>query len=114
MAEALLNLAREQVQLIPVRVDGFDDNAFIVNVLSEVRCVDEARSTFQKFLPGNTVRPDKIGQYEMITKLSVDPRLAEGFEIFRPWGWKVATIISERMKEVIEQVGAQGTIFQEV
>ena len=114
MAAALLRHAEKQIQLIPVQVENFDEEIFIVNVLSEIKCVDEARSTFQKYLPGNISRPDKVGGYEIVAELFIDPESAVGFEIFRPWGWKVAVIVSERIKEVITQVGAQGTKFQEV
>lgn len=35
-------------------------------------------------------------------------------KVFRPWGWTVAQILSEEIKEALERVGATGTKFKEV
>ncbi|PFH11020.1 hypothetical protein BCF11_3460 [Collimonas sp. PA-H2] len=112
MASALLNHVGNQIQLIPVHVDGFNEEVFILNILNSATCVDESRSEFEKWEPGNTQRPDKVGQYKMISKLFVDPSTTNDLDIFRPWGWTIKVIISERLKSVIEAVGATGTNFE--
>lgn len=111
MAEALLACARDEIQLIPVHVDDFNEDVFIVNVLSKPKCIDESRSIFEKWAPNNPERPDRAGEYKMIMELYVDPNAAEGKNILRPWGWATQVIVSEKLKEVVESISATGTVF---
>lgn len=111
MAEAILGLAGDEMQLIPVHVNDFDEDVFIVNILNKIKCVDESRSLFEKWAPGNKERPDRVGEYKMIMKLFIDSDAAQGKNILRPWGWTTQVIVSEKMKEVVESISAVGTVF---
>jgi prolyl-tRNA synthetase len=46
--------------------------------------------------------------------LRIDPTKVEGAHIFRPWGWRVALLVSEDVKEALEREGLTGTRFTEV
>ena len=35
-------------------------------------------------------------------------------EIFRTWGWPVSIIVSERVKQAMEEASVTGTLFTEV
>jgi hypothetical protein len=35
-------------------------------------------------------------------------------QIFRPWGWQVALIVSERVKRTLEEDSVTGVRFKEV
>ena len=59
-------------------------------------------------------RPDKMGQYRNVSGLKVDPAKVGGANIFRPWGWTVVLIISERVKLAMEEEGITGAKFIEV
>jgi len=48
----------------------------------------------------------------MIMELFIDPNATEGRNILRPWGWATQVIVSEKLKKVIESVGADGTKFE--
>lgn len=112
MADRLLQVVgADEIQLIPVAISGVDDGFSIINVLQRIKCVDEEKSVFEKWLPGNSARPDKAGEYKMIEKLRVEPVLAQGRHIFRLWGWSQAVVVSERVKEVVEAYGSADTVF---
>ncbi len=59
-------------------------------------------------------RPDKLGQYRAVYGLRIDPTKVGDARIFRPWGWRVALIISEDLKQAMEAEGLSGTRFVEV
>jgi hypothetical protein len=41
-------------------------------------------------------------------------RIVAGAKVFRPWGWRVALIVAEDVKEALEHTGATGLDFREV
>jgi hypothetical protein len=102
-----------QIQLIPAKVEVSGDEIFIVNALRELKCIDEKRSRYTKF-EDNGIRPDKIGQYSGFSELRVDAGMCDGLDIFRPWGWHQALIVSERVREAAERLGVEATIFRSV
>jgi hypothetical protein len=107
-----LGLDRE-VQFIPTRVEGFTEPYFLLNALRIIRCIDDARcEEVLHWLPEDN-RPDKVGQYRDIGGLKVDPEKIDA-DVFRPWGWTVILIVSERVKQALESEGITGTRFIEV
>lgn len=105
-----LGLQRE-VQFIPVEVEGQTEPYFILNALQVIRCVDEARSDEVFFWRPEDGEPDKVGQYKNIRGLKVDPSRIRDANIFRPWGWRVILIVSERVKLAMDEEGITGTYF---
>lgn len=104
----------EEVQFIPVEVEGQIEPWFILNALRIIPCIDEARcEEVVRWLPEDN-RPDKMGGYRNVSGLKVDPERTAGARIFRPWGWKVVLIVSESLKQALEQEGITGTRFVEV
>jgi hypothetical protein len=108
-----LNLHQE-VQFIPTRVEGFSEPYFLLNALRIIRCIDDARSEEVLYWRPEDNRPDKSGQYRNVRGLRVDPSKVGGASIFRPWGWTVALIVSERIKYALEGEGVTGTRFMDV
>jgi hypothetical protein len=108
-----LGLQRE-VQFIPVEVEGQAEPYFILNALQIIRCVDEARSDEVFFWRPEDGEPDKVGQYKNVRGLKVEPSRIGDANIFRPWGWRVILIVSERVKLAMDQEGITGTYFVEV
>lgn len=109
----LLGLERE-AQFIPVEVEGQAEPWFILNALQAIRCIDDARCEEVFYWRPEDDRPDKIGQYKNVRGLKVNPAKVGSANIFRPWGWKVALIVSERVKQAMEAEGITGTDFVEV
>lgn len=66
-------------------------------------CIGESRSEEVWFYTASDSQPEKLGQYRNVVGLKIDPIHAEGRNIFRPWGWPVAMIVSERLKAAPER-----------
>ncbi|AKJ01916.1 Hypothetical protein AA314_03542 [Archangium gephyra] len=58
--------------------------------------------------------PKKVGTYRAVHGMRIDPTKVEGARIFRPWGWLVALIVSQDIKEALEQDQITGAKFIEV
>jgi hypothetical protein len=104
----------QDVQFIPARVEGHAEPYFILNPLRIIRCIDDARSEEVRYWKPEDGQPDKVGEYRVVAGMRIDPTKVGDARIFRPWGWRVALIISEDLKQALEQEGITGTRFVEV
>lgn len=59
-------------------------------------------------------RPEKVGQYLMVTNLTINPDRTDGQDIFRIRGWEIALIVSEEIKRSIEGMPNLGVVFDPV
>ena len=105
---------QKEVQFIPVEVEGQTEPYFIFNALQVIRCIDDARCEEVFYWQPEDNRPDKVGKYRNVRGLKVDPAKVGDADIFRPWGWVVVLIVSERVKLAMETEGITGTKFIEV
>ena len=106
-------LGIEEVQFIPVRVKGQAEPCFILNALRIIRCVDDARCRRVEYWAPEDEQPEKLGEYRVVSGLRIDPKKVGDARIFRPWGWTVALVVSEDLKQALEQEGITGTRFVE-
>jgi hypothetical protein len=108
------HLGIQEVQFLPVQVDGHTGPYFILNALRILRCIDDARcEEVQYFTPADG-QPEKVGEYKYVRGMRIDPEKTEGIRVFRPWGWTLSLIVSEDVKEALEREGITGTRFIEV
>ncbi|MFL5351458.1 imm11 family protein [Archangium sp.] len=105
---------QKEVQFIPVEIDGQEEPWFILNTLQVIRCIDDARCEEVFYWLPEHNRPDKLGGYKNVRGLKVDPAKIGEANIFRPWGWLVVLIVSERVKQAMEEAGITGIKFLEV
>ncbi|ATB42824.1 hypothetical protein CYFUS_008303 [Cystobacter fuscus] len=105
---------QHQIQLIPARVEEHPEPYFVLNTLRLIRCVDEARCEELSFWEPRHGEPERVGHYRNVVGLKVDPEKVGDAHIFRPWGWPVALIVSERVKRALEDEGLSGPRFVEV
>ncbi|HYO54800.1 imm11 family protein [Archangium sp.] len=105
---------QKEVQFIPVEVEGQAEPWFILNALQVIRCIDDARCEEVFYWRPEDGEPDRVGQYKNVRGLKVDPAKVGDAHIFRPWGWLVVLIVSERVKVAMEAEGITGTEFIEV
>ncbi|HYO57575.1 imm11 family protein [Archangium sp.] len=105
---------QKEVQFIPVEVEGQTEPWFILNALQVIRCIDDARCEDVFYWQLEDGEPDRVGQYRNVRGLKVDPEKIGDANIFRPWGWKVVLIVSERVKQAMEAEGITGMKFIEV
>ena len=114
VASILTGLASNDVQLIPVEVDGQLEEYFILNATRIVKCIDDrASEEVRRWLPEDG-RPEKLGMYRSIFGMRIDPTQVDDVKAFRTWGWTVALIVSEDIKAALERAGVTGCRFQEV
>jgi hypothetical protein len=105
---------QKEVQFIPVEVEGQTEPWFILNALQVIRCIDDARCEEVFYWQPEDGEPDRVGHYKNVRGLKVDPAKIGDAHIFRPWGWLVVLIVSEHIKQALEQEGITGTKFIEV
>ena len=99
---------RVDCQFIPCRVEGQAERYVLLHTLRIIKCVDEPRCKVVAY------DNDGSGEYSNIRGLKIDPTKVGDANIFRPWGWKVALIVSERVKQAMEEEGLTGARFTEV
>jgi hypothetical protein len=105
---------QKEVQFIPVEVEGQTEPYFLLNALQVIRCIDDARCEEVFHWRPEDGEPDRVGEYKNVRGLKVDPSKIGDANIFRPWGWLVVLIVSERVKQAMEEAGITGTKFIEV
>lgn len=103
----------DEVQLFPVKVPGTTEKYYILVIKNALDCVDEERSDFEKFEPGNDIRPDLAGEYSGIRVLKVDPSRIDR-HIFRIAKYEVAAIVSSEVKDKLEKAQLRGIKFRSV
>jgi hypothetical protein len=113
LGQAIETVAGDGVQRLPAKIAGRAGRQAI-NVLREVRCIDEGASEILKWSEADG-RPEKVGKYRMITRLRIDPALVPGdAHMFRLQGWEVVVVVSETMKSAMEQAGCRGAAFEPI
>lgn len=108
--DELASLVGDAVALYSAKVVGNSGAFYVLNALKCLRCVDESRSEFIKWLPEHGVA-NKVGQYRQITKLRLRREAVEGSDLFRIEGWRIALIVSERVKCAMERLKVRGVTY---
>jgi len=106
-------LGLQEVQFLPVQVDGHPGPWFILNALRILRCIDDARCAEVQYFTPEDGQPEKVGEYKYVRGMRIDPARAESAHLFRAWGWD-ALLVSEDLKQALEREGITGTEFTEV
>ncbi|HLK99395.1 MAG TPA: DUF1629 domain-containing protein [Myxococcaceae bacterium] len=113
VASMLAKRAPNDVQLIPADIEGQPDQYLVLVATRLIRCIDEKASEVSFWKPEHGV-PDKVGQYMGVDRLRIDKRKVGNAKVFRPEGWEVVLIVSEVIKNAIEDMGVTGARFEEV
>jgi len=106
--------AGDDVQLIPISIDGQPTPFFILNALHAIDCVDEQRSEGIQRWTAADERPDMLGGYKAIDVLHIDPGRVGGHSLFRVKGWVVALLISEALRDALVGAHLVGPKFDPV
>lgn len=102
------------VQFIPARVEAHLEPYFILNALRIIPSIDEARCAEVEHWKPEDGQPETVGEYRSVAGMRIDPSKVGDARIFRPWGWDVALIVSNELKQAIEAAGLSGTRFVDV
>jgi len=115
VADLLLRLAPKDIQIVAAIADGFPDQYFIVNVVTERRCIDEAASaSIEKYTEDDRdTFPNLVGSYFYVGGLKIDKAKVEDAKVFRTWGWG-SIIVAEEIKDAFEAAHVKGAMFKEV
>jgi hypothetical protein len=113
IGEILQSICPGEIERFPVMVDLDGEQLEILNAVQTVNCVDEKRSCTVKFGPDGP-RPDRAGDYELVSDLRIDAERAGNNSIFRLAGWQVALIVSNTVKQAIEGIPNLGIVFESV
>ncbi|HTM55407.1 MAG TPA: DUF1629 domain-containing protein [Pirellulales bacterium] len=113
VANVFRTICPGDIELFSVDIGGARDSYQILNVLHEFKCLDEARSEFTKWQPGDH-RSDLIGEYHSVSKVRIDATQTEDSHIFRIVGWHIDLIVSAELKEAMQTVPQLGIVFEHV
>ncbi|HEX8434182.1 imm11 family protein [Archangium sp.] len=114
VAAIFSELAPRDVQLIPVEVGSQPDGYFVLNVTRVVKCIDDEASEEVQYWTLEDGIPEKVGRYCAVAGMRIDTSKVGNAKVFRTWGWHVALIVSEDLKQALEGMGASGMKFVEV
>ena len=107
MAEAIRPLIDNHAQMFPVYIPGYRGFE-VLNTIMLIPCLDEHLSEFTKWTAEDG-RPDKIGDYQMVTRLRIDAhRVPRNLHVFRVKGWKIALIVSQAFVDAILPLNPTG------
>jgi hypothetical protein len=112
VAAILVALAGRDIQRIPVLAHPECDSE-IINVVSRVPCIDRTLSDIEWWTEADG-HPEMVGKPRMIIKLVIDKSHVPGCNIFRPEGWEVVIIVSDMVRNALEQEQVSGVKFVEV
>jgi hypothetical protein len=112
VASVFAELAPNDVQLLPVDVEGQPDQYLILVATRLIRCIDEKASRIQLWTHENGV-PEMVGQYFSVRDLRIEKEKVGDAKVFRLEGWTVSLIVSEEIHDALERMGATGTRFEE-
>ncbi len=114
VASVFSELAPEEVQTLPVEIEGQPEPFFILVATKLIRCIDERASRYVEIWRPEDGRPDKVGKYRDVRGMRIDPSQVDDAKVFRPWGWAIALLVREEIKTALEHMGASGAEFEEV
>ncbi|HYO74323.1 MAG TPA: DUF1629 domain-containing protein [Archangium sp.] len=105
---------RQQVQLLPVEVLGQKEPYFILNVLRVIQCIEDARCERVEYWRPEDGAPDRVGDYRLVRGLRISSSYVGDSDIFRPKGWSSVLLISERLKQALDEYQVSGLRFVEL
>ncbi|NOK22369.1 imm11 family protein, partial [Corallococcus carmarthensis] len=114
VAAILSERAPGDVQLIPVQIDSQPGAHRILVATRLVRCIDDRASEEVRYWTPEDGRPEKVGKYRAVSGMRIDPTKVGDAKVFRTWGWTLALIVSEDIKDALERAGVTGLKFTEV
>lgn len=113
VASLFTELASQDVQILPVELDGRPEQFCILVATRLIACIDEKASRVQFWRPEDGL-PEKVGQYSSVRDLHIDPTKVGSARVFRARGWPGPLIVSEDIKQGLERLGVSGVKFTEV
>jgi hypothetical protein len=111
IADVISQLAPTDVQFFPVEIPGAQGSYQILNAVCSLDCLDEERSEFTRWQPGDH-RSDRIGKYHMISTIRIDPERTGNHHVFRIKNWPIALLVSDAIKDALISIPRLGVLFE--
>lgn len=108
LADCWARFATSDIQRIPAHISDNCGDWEVIVVLPCIDCIDHTRSKITYHPPNHSEKP---GKPRGVLKLVLDPARIGDHHIFHPKDWEVATIVSEKVKQAMEDLGATGAEF---
>jgi hypothetical protein len=106
-------IAPTEFECFPVKIGTSTCGYSILNTICRIPCVDESRSIVTRWKQEDS-RPDRIGKYRMVSNLTIDARRTHDAHIFRVEDFEIALIVSEKIKQALEETRDLGIVFKPV
>jgi hypothetical protein len=113
VAEIVRGIAPADVEWFPVGVPGAKHSYLILNAVCALDCLDEQSSEFTRWTEQDS-RPDRLGQYHVISTIRIDPSRTANHHIFRIKGWPIALLVSCKLKDALTSIPDLGVVFKPV
>ena len=107
-AEIITSVAGSDIQRIPTDFPDGDGEWEVINVLPTIDCIDHERSVIQYYPPDHPEKPNKP---RGVVKLIIDRDRVGGHHIFRPKDWTVINIISETLRQRLDEAKVTGVEY---
>ena len=113
-------LIRYEIQFLPLQIVFRPTKMsigkyYLANYLKVIDCIDRENSKYELWTKENLLFWEKreylLGSFSYIDHLVLDSKKITDAKIFRPWGWKMAVIVREDLKDEIENAKITGCIF---
>ena len=89
-------------------------NYYVMIIETQIDCVDEEMSRFEKHKANDLTKPDEVGEFKTFFRLVVDPSKIGDHHIFRLKKHLASIIVSEEVKRRFEEAGVTGAVFESV
>lgn len=110
VAETITRVAGSDIELFPIDVPTAKDDYSILNVICRLDCLDESRSEFTRWKEKDG-RPDRLGDYHVISTIRVDAERTGNHHIFRLRDWPLALFVSDTLRHALEEIPNLGVKF---
>jgi hypothetical protein len=110
ITEPLLDLVKDDVELIALEVDDVDEPLYIVNILSRRDCVDETRSLATRVTAADGW-PEHVGQFKSLGFLTIDETRVSGANLFRIAGFEMGMVASQLFVDAVRRAAWIGIDF---
>ncbi|NVJ23200.1 hypothetical protein HUW62_18420 [Myxococcus sp. AM011] len=114
VATLFAELARDDVQLVPVAIKGHLDMYQVLVATKLIRCIDDHASAEVRYWKPEHGQPERVGDYKSVIGMRIDTSKLGDTKVFRTQGWTVALIVSEDIKLALERERTTGAKFTEV
>ncbi|WP_338863707.1 imm11 family protein [Myxococcus stipitatus] len=114
VASIFAELAPNDVQLLPVDIKGHPDQYLLLVATKLIRCIDDTASEEVRYWKPEHGQPERVGDYKVVSGLRIDPSKVGDAKVFRTWGWDLALIVAEDVKDGLERAKTTGMKFKQV